>query len=484
MKTILDFGLSGRRPFWTAAGSSQRHAAFRNNEDLNPRTRKRDSATRRISPSPFAPSFLCAFALKSRFRFLTPLLAIAATLFLVSCGRNSAPDKPANVDYYTCAMHPSVRSMDPKTKCPICSMDLIPVMKKGATNNMPLPRSDASNSLRSDAPTEFTIPVQRQQQIGVTYAAAEKRFFTNTIRSVGIVAYNKQRHWDYVTRVEGYVDKLFVFSRGELVEKDGPLLSIYSPDLLTTQREFVDLLQSQDTVRTNGNVSIQESTDRLVESARQRLRLWNISDSQIAKLEKTRQPQKLLTLHSPFKGIVQNLGVDQGRRVMLGEHLVDIADLSVVWVWAEFYQDDLPGLKKGMPVVISSSSYPGEELKGTISLIDPFMNEASRTGRVRIDVDNAGMKLRPDMYVDVIVSLDMGESLAVPASGVLPTGRHNVVFIKKEEGKLEPRYIELGRKFGDYYELHSGLEAGDQLVTSANFLIDAEAKIQGALRSW
>jgi Cu(I)/Ag(I) efflux system membrane fusion protein len=163
---------------------------------------------------------------------------------------------------------------------------------------------------------------------------------------------------------------------------------------------------------------------------------------------------------------------------------VDIADLSAVWVWAEFYQDDLPGLKKGMPVFISSSSYPGEEVKGKISLIDPFMNEASRTGRVRIDVENTAMKLRPDMYVDVTISIDMGESLAVPASGVLPTGKRNIVFVNKEEGKLEPRYIELGRKFGDYYELRSGLSEGDHLVTSANFLIDAEAKLQGALRSW
>ena len=229
---------------------------------------------------------------------------------------------------------------------------------------------------------------------------------------------------------------------------------------------------------------MQESTDRLVESARQRLRLWNIGEQQIAELEKTRKPEELLTLYSPFKGTVQSLGVDQGRRVMLGDHLVDIADLSVVWVWAEFYQDELPMLKKGLPIVLSTSSYPGEEFKANISVIDPFINEISRTGRVRIDVQNPDLKLRPDMYVDVSLTMDTGEGLAVPVSGVLPTGKHNVVFVKKGEGKLEPRFVEVGRKFGDYYELRSGLKEGEQVVTSANFLIDAEAKVQGALKSW
>ena len=205
--------------------------------------------------------------------------------------------------------------------------------------------------------------------------------------------YDKQRHWDYVTRVEGYVKKLFVFSRGELVEKDAPILTIYSPDLLTTQNEFVDVLKMRDEAKAKGNQAVLQSTERLVESAKQRLNLWNISAEQIAELEKTRKPQETLTLYSPFKGVVQDIGVDQGRKVMNGDHLVDIADLSVVWVWAQFYQDELPMLKKGLPVTITTSSYPGEKLSGKISVIDPFINDAMRTGRVRIDVENADLKL-------------------------------------------------------------------------------------------
>jgi len=384
--------------------------------------------------------------------------------------------KPPDVDYYTCTMHPSVRSQDPDGKCPICGMDLVPVKKPGA--------EESTNSVSVEAPGEFTVPVERQQQIGVTYATIAKQPFHFSLRTVGTVAYDKGQHWDYVARVEGYVSKLFVFSRGDLVDKDSPLMSIYSPDLLTTENEFVNLLKTQDAARAKNQSAMLESTDLLVEAAKQRLRLWNITDEQITNLESTRQPEKTLTLHSPFKGVVQDLDVDQGRHVSVGDHLVDVADLSVVWVWAQFYQDELSLLKTGLPVTITSSSYPGEKFTGKISVVDPFFNSEMRTGRVRIDVDNADFKLRPDMYVDVELDMDMGEGVAVPAEAVLPTGMHNIVFVDKGNGRLQPRFVELGRKYGDFFEVKSGLKEGERVVDSANFLIDAEAQVQGALKSW
>ena len=403
-------------------------------------------------------------------------------MLATACNKHGAEGKPDDVDYYTCTMHPSVKSQDPKAKCPICSMDLVPVMKKGAAGTNTTSRDGRDQRRRT--PGEFTVPVGRQQQIGVTYATIERQPFRHTVRAVGMVAYDKQRHWDYVTRVEGYVQKLFVFSRGELVEKNAPLLTLYSPDLLTTQNEFVDLLKARDEARDQGSKVVLESTGRLVESAKQRLRLWNIGDEQIAALEKTGKPQETLTLYSPFKGVVQDIGVDQGRRVMVGDHLVDVADLSVVWVWAQFYQDELPMLKTGLPISVTTSSYPGEKFNGKISVIDPFINDAARTGRVRIDVKNPDLKLQPDMYVDIELTMDMGEGVAVPVPAVLPTGLHNIVFVDKGEGKLEPRFVELGRKYGEFYEVKSGVKEGERVVTSANFLIDAEAKVQGALKSW
>jgi Cu(I)/Ag(I) efflux system membrane fusion protein len=416
--------------------------------------------------------------------FINAVLVVVVVIGLASCKKGGAAVKPADVDYYTCTMHPSVRSQKPNDKCPICSMELVPVMKKGmaATNMTDAAHPEVTNA--EDKPGEFAVPVGRQQQIGVTYAKIEKRPFTHSVRTAGVVAFDSERHWDYVARVEGYVQKLFVFSRGELVEKDAPLLTIYSPELLTTQNEFLDLLRTRDEAQSGSSPAILESTERLIESAKQRLRLWNITDDQIAGLEKDRKPCETLTLRSPFKGVVRDLGFGQGRRVMAGDRLVEVADLSTVWVWAQFYQDELPMLKKGLSITVTTSSYPGKKFNGRISVIDPFINDALRTGRVRIEVENPDLELRPDMYVDAELTMDMGEGLAVPAPAILPTGKHNIAFVDKGAGRLEPRFVEIGRQFGDFYEVTSGLKESERVVASANFLIDAEAKVQGALKSW
>ena len=164
--------------------------------------------------------------------------------------------------------------------------------------------------------------------------------------------------------------------------------------------------------------------------------------------------------------------------------LVDIADLSVVWVWAQFYEDELAMLKVGLPVTITVPSRPDEKFIGKISVVDPFLSEASRTGRVRIDVENRILELRPDMYVDVELASEIHKGLAVPASAILPTGLHSITFVSKGEGRLEPRFVELGRKYGDFYEVKSGLKENERVVASGNFLIDAEAQVQGALKMW
>jgi Cu(I)/Ag(I) efflux system membrane fusion protein len=406
----------------------------------------------------------------------------AAIFFgLTACSKARGPaEKPADVAYYTCTMHPSVKSQDPHGKCPICSMNLVPVMKKEfAAQN-----AASTETETNERPATFTVPLERQQQIGVTYGTIQNRALTNVLRGFGTVAYDEQRHWDYVARVGGYVQQLSVFSRGEWVEKDAPLLTIYSPDLLTTENEYVNLLKSRDDAKNLGRQAVLESAERLVEAARQRLRLWNITDEQIAKLEKTRQPEETLTLYSPFKGVVQDLSVTQGQRVMPGDPLIGITDLSAVWVWAQFYQNELALLKKGLPIVITTSSFPGEKFDGHISVVDPFIDDALRTGRARIDVANPDFKLRPNMYVNAELTINMGRGLAVPVGAVMPTGLHNIVFVGKGGGRLEPRFVELGRKYGNFYEVKSGVGENERVVTSANFLIDAEAKVQGVLKSW
>jgi Cu(I)/Ag(I) efflux system membrane fusion protein len=431
---------------------------------------------------------------KTLFLLLAAAFGAVALGLLAACSKAdkmAAPDD--GVDYYTCSMHPSVKSHDPKARCPICSMDLTAVMKKrhdhagegasAATAGMSGETTTAP-TMSPDQPGEFTIPLDRQQLIGVTYAKVARGPLQSAIRAVGTVAVDKQRHWDYVARVDGYVQNLKVFAPGEVVEKGQVLMDIFSPDLVATQNEFLDLLRMRDQAEKNGSVATKENAERLLASARQRLSRWNLTEAQIDAIAEARASTDVLQLTSPFRGVIETIGVDQGRRVMAGDHLVDVADLTGVWVWVDFYQEELPQVKPGMVVSITSSALPGEKVAGKVALVDPFLNEIKRTGRVRIDVENPALKLRPDMYVDVELTLDRGEALTVPFSAVLPTGKHNIVFVDKGGGKLEPRFIEIAGKSGDVYAVTSGLQEGERVVASANFLIDAEAKVQGALKSW
>ncbi len=406
-----------------------------------------------------------------------------------------AATMPPDVDHYTCTMHPSVVSHDPNGRCPICGMNLVPVMKKGGGESKSgggdmkgmggmkgMGAMKEGEMKGAENPGEFVVPVERQQQIGVTYAKVARRRLEHTIRSVGVVAVNKTKHWEFVARTDGYVDKLFAAYPGEVVEKDQPLLSIYSPDLLSTERELVDMLQARE--RAGGAHSPADAFDRMIESAERRLRQWNLSDAQIAELKKTRKPTEMLTLVSPFHGIVEAVAVEQGRNIKMGDHLVDVADLSVVSVWVEFYENELSMIQVGQKLSVTSNADPDKPFDATIGLVDPFIDENKRTSKVRLDVVNPGFKLRPGMYVNAGLSMDMGEGLALPASAVMPTGTRSIVFVDHGEGRLEPRSVRLGVKIGDFYEVKSGLAEGERVVSSANFLIDAEAKVQGALKAF
>ncbi len=436
------------------------------------------------------------------FNKIIPLMALLAVLGMASCSKGPTAKKDSNVDYWTCTMHPSVHSKD-AGKCPICSMDLVPVMKKGGAETQPsqarrqqmtggsetkgmagmpgMQGMKEGEMKDGEKPGEFVVPVERQQQIGVRYAKVERKPLRHTIRAVGLIVPDRSRNWQFVSRVDGYVQKLNVTSPGQVVDKDAPLMSIYSPDLLTSEREFVELLRMRDQAKSK---DARETPQRLIESAKRRLQLWNVTSEQIAELEKTRKASDTLTLLSPFRGVVQSVPVEQGKSVKTGDLLVEVADLSVGWLWAEFYENELSMLQVGQKLAITAKSYPGQNFDGTISLIDPFLDATKRTAKVRIDIPNPDFKLRPGMYVNAELAMNMGEALTVPVSAIMPTGERNVVFIDKGEGKLEPRIVQLGAKYGDIYEVQSGLQEGERVVASANFLIDAESKVQGALKDF
>jgi len=364
-------------------------------------------------------------------------------------------------------------------------MDLVPVKKaelqaKQAGGSVE-PTAGAKDS---DEPHEFTIPLDRQQLIGVTFVAVEAKDLRRTLRAAGTVATTTAKHWDYVARVDGYIHNLYVGAPGDRVEKGQVLMDLYSPDLVATESEYVDLLHMRDNGRRSQNPATMQNAEHLLAGARARLQQWNISEAQIDAIERTGAAEQYLSLNSPVNGVVEAVSVHQGRHVAVGDHLVDIVDLSSVWVWAEFYEDELPLLRSGLPVTITSSSLPKLSIRGEIAVVDPFLSDVKRTGRVRIDVDNSDYALRPDEYVDVTLTIDEGEGLAVPVDAVLPTGEHNIVFVDKGFGRLEPRFVQLGGEFGGDYRVTGGLRAGERVVNSANFLVDAESKVQGALKSW
>ena len=425
---------------------------------------------------------------------ITLKLFVLTVLFISpGCSKLNQSTKPSDVDYYTCTMHPSVHAEAPG-KCPICGMDLVPVMKKTASPSASeassgggmqgmagMPGMQSGKPISGGSSHEFVVPVERQQQIGVSYATVKRAPLHHTIRAVGTVEPDMQKHWAFVARVDGYVKELFVASAGQVVEKGAPLMSVYSPDLLTTERELVMLLRMRDEAKSK---DARATPERLISAAESRLRQWNITDEQIAEIKRKQQPEETLTLRSPFRGVVQEVPAHQGVNVKVGDHLIDIADLSVVWVSAEFYESELSMLKTGQPVTVTSSSYPNEKFEGQVAVISPFLDQTKRTAKVRIDIPNPDFKLQPGMYANVELGMDMGEGLVVPASAVMPTGSREIAFVDKGGGKLEVRVVELGEQIGDHYEVKSGLAEGERVIASANFLIDAESKVQGALNDF
>jgi membrane fusion protein, copper/silver efflux system len=441
--------------------------------------------------------------MKTSFRLMLAILSagVFVSFSLSGCSKPSGKSATdANVDYYTCTMHPSVRSKDPG-KCPICSMDLVPVMKKvsheakgkenpaamtdngsGSMGSMTMP----SPNRESGKSTEFTVPVERQQQIGVTYAAVIKRPIELSIRSVGTLEPDTSKMFDYVARVDGYVQELKVNSPGQQVSQGQPLITIYSPDLRSTEQELVNLLNDRDRSASRASV------DQLIGAAKMRLKLWNVSDQEITELEKNRRPSDQLMLRSPFDGVVDEVMGRPGMSVKTGDKLVSVLDLSNLWIWAEFYENEVGLLKPGQHIDVNLPAFPSQTFQGQIAVINPMIDVVKRTVRVRIDIPNPKAQLHPGMYANVEVKIDAGEGLTIPVQAALPTGERMLVFLDRGKGKLLPRYVKVGRSFTtfdgeeqeNYYQVLNGLQEGDRIVSSANFLIDAESQVQGALKDW
>jgi len=326
------------------------------------------------------------------------------------------------------------------------------------------------------------IPLEKQQLIAVKTVDVSLKHMEKVIRTVGRIEYDERRLATVNTKVEGWIEKLYVDYTGKYVSKGGPLAEIYSPELFATQQEFINLVKWSKTQNTEGfGKMLAQDAQQILEAARERLRLWDITDSQIKKIEESGKPIRTLTIYSPVSGyIVQKMAL-QGMRVMPGEKLFDVADLSTVLVIADIYEYELPLIKMGDTAKINLSYFPGKEFFSTIDLIYPTLSEETRTTKVRFTIPNPDGALKPNMYTDVQVKIDLGTKLAIPAEAVIDTGERHVVYVDKGGGNFEPREIALGLKGDGLVEVIRGLNAGERVASAANFLIDSEAKLKGVV---
>jgi Cu(I)/Ag(I) efflux system membrane fusion protein len=279
------------------------------------------------------------------------------------------------------------------------------------------------------------------------------------------------------------VEKLFVNYTGKLVQKGQPLFTYYSPDLVTTQEEYLLALDAKQRLGSSSIKEISAGADSLLESAHRRLALWDISEDQIGELQKSRRPKRSLTLYSPTTGFVIKKDVLQGMKVMPDKELYTIADLSTVWVNADIYEYELAQVRVGQKATINLSYFPGKIFNGKVAWIAPVLDEKTRTAKVRLEFPNRDFILKPEMYANAEIEIDGGRKLAVPDEAVLDSGLRKVVFLDKGEGRFEPAEVQTGNKFDGYYEIVAGLSPGERILASASFLLDSESRLTEAMGS-
>ncbi|HEU0007957.1 MAG TPA: efflux RND transporter periplasmic adaptor subunit, partial [Terriglobia bacterium] len=350
-------------------------------------------------------------------------------------------------------------------------MDLVPVYADEAATK------DASGG---PGYASVKISRDRQQMMGVTVEEAKLMDLQDSIRTVGRVVPDETRLHHIHTKFEGFIEDLFVDYVGKFVRRGQPLFSIYSPELVATQKEYLLALRAQDQFGPVGSSPALAGID-LLGSARQRLSQWDVSADQIAQIEKTGQPIKALNMYSPVTGFVTAKTAAHGMRVMPGDSLYDIMDLSTVWVLADVYEVNLPFVRMGQAAEMRLTYQPGKVWKGRVTYIPPTVEEKTRTVKVRLEFANLGGTLKPEMFADVEFKGSLGKTLAVPESAVLATGERTLVFVTDGEGTFEPREVRTGIKVRNYYEIKSGLSAGERVATGANFLIDSESKLKAAI---
>ncbi len=408
-------------------------------------------------------------------------LAIGASLVAVplgaGCSKHDSTEEAAAETYY-CPMHPTYTSKQPG-HCPICSMTLV---KRTAPN-----AGDAPGAASSSAPmavegrVAVRIPLERQQLIGVTTDLVREIPLERSVRTVGRVAYDESRVQHVHVKFGGYVEHPYIDFVGAVVKRGDKLFDIYSPELYSTQAEYLLAKRSRDQTRAGASAETLARAASLVEAARQRLLLWDIQPSEIRRLEQRGEPGRTLAIHSPYDGVVVERKAIHGMQLSPGDTVYAIADLSQVWVLADVYEYELPYVQVGQRARMTLSYLPGRTWEGTVTYVYPTVESKTRTVKVRLEFANPELVLKPDMFADVVMAGDLGNALVVPERAVIMTGLKSVVFVDLGDGRLEPRVVDLGAHLSNGYEVRGGLVEGERVVTSGNFLIDSESRLEAAV---
>jgi RND family efflux transporter MFP subunit len=406
---------------------------------------------------------------------------------------------------YTCSMHPFI-IRDAPGSCPICGMALTPVKvdKKGGTAateavkwRSPMDPTYVRDVPGKDAMGHDLVPVRESgadpegilidpqtiQNMGVRTESVVKRRLQRTVRTVGVISAADDRQFSVNAKIDGWVERLYVNQQGQPVHKGQPLLEIYSPDLVAAQQEFLLALDNRRRLAASPLPEIAAGADRLLEASRTRLQYWGISPEQILNLERSGQARKTLTLASDHTGVVTSKKVLAGARIMAGEELLQIADLSKVWIIADIYEYEIPWVKTGQAVRVELPLAGGRVMDGTITFLSPYLENETRTIKARIELANPGLELKPAMFVNVSISTGAKEDvLAIPMTALLNSGKEQTVFVSLGEGRFAPRRVTSGVRDDDgSIQILSGLHEGEEVVVSAQFMLDSESRLKEAL---
>ena len=373
------------------------------------------------------------------------------------------------VDYYTCSMHPYLREPKPGN-CPACGMKLQPVYK--ITTNTAAADSQA-------APGTVHVSAEEERLLGIRTVVAKRGAFSRTIRTVGRVEVSEDRLAHVHTRFEGWIDRLFVNSVGQVVNQGDPLFSIYSPQIVSAQEEYLLALRARNALGANVDTEAARGVNSLLDAARDRLQLWEVSEETIRRLETTKRVERTLTVYSPVTGYVQTRNITAGQQIMPGTDMYVIADLTNVWVTADVFERDMANLQIGQLVTAKFTGEKEKVYEGRISFVYPYLDENTRTNKIRISLDNPGLRLKPGMFGDITIGSTVRDTyIMVPVDAVMVTGVRDVVFVRTAPGVYTPMDVKIGDSSDGYYQILSGLNDGDVVVERGNFFLDSESQLR------